>query len=1219
MAALFCMCVRIARAQDSPSIHRDVLRGIVTSDSVHGLPNVDVIISMAPDRSFLRTLTDSAGRYEITFEHGTGDYLVHVSAAGMQTVRKRVTRTGSDSLFTVNVVLPRAGVEQLSAVRITARRPTHSRNGDYGDAPGTGAMERVVDGVNGAVSPGMAGDIAALAATTPSLLITPNGVSAGGVPSVQNSTTLNGMTFPGAVIPRDAMTHLRVRTSVYDPSEGWFGGAQQAVTLSSGVPITMRHAHLTLDAEALQYTDPYSAAVGQRFNASRVGFGSTGFADHDQLEFNYGVEAGRRTEDGVSLSSASVDVLNRVGVARDSAARLITALDNLGVPRGGPGRRMTSSGSFVGMIGSRDFNFATFTRARTVWDVVGYASTSRTNNVAASPIATRASAASTSDDAGSLQAHLSTYVHELYLLDARSALSLTRARTTPFLHVPTGVVSIESELGSELGDGSRGFNSVKFGGSDAAADLLTQYTWETAANLKLYGPGSSTHRIKIAADSRLDGWRRAGMWNSAGTFAYNSVADVANNQPVSFTRTLVGQAQAASTWNGFISLGDWWRKSDAFQLLYGARLEGNRFLGALPYNPAVASTFGVRTDFVPNTIHVSPRIGFTYTMRGNSGGVTTGPIGTFNGTPTGYLRGGIGEFRTMMSPALVGRVSASDGAARGGRTITCIGAAVPTPQWSSYENDPSLIPADCVDGAAQRAYTDAAPGVELLDRSYSAPRSWRANLAYGTVVNGAVVSLEGAYSLNVRQTGRTDLNFADQVRFVTSDEGRAVYVEPGAIVPASGALVATTSRRDGSFGRVLDDISSLRSTNRQVTLSVSPDPRRIKGWFTSAAYTLSSTRALSSGFDNSTFGSPKTRQWGRGDFDARHRVVLQGGVTGHGLTFTLFGRLQSGFPFTPMIGSDVNGDGFVNDRAFIFQPAYTVDSSLAAEMRSLLGSPQKGVRQCLAAQLGRAASANSCEGPWTASLNAQRDYQLVFPRTHRVAHVAMAFINPLGGIDQMLHGADHLRGWGASAFPDPVLFNVRGFDPATSQYRYSVNPRFGSTLPAAGRARTPSGVTLDFSIDLAPPVDRQVIGLLLRPGRDGVPGKRLNAESIKRRYAVITPDPYTGIMEETDSLMLSPRQTDALQDAGDLYRARRDTILTAMAEYLAALGDRFDARDAVRHQNDALAAVWDIGHESIRRTLPNVLTPLQLRMLPWPANRLYAAPEDVKGTALASF
>jgi hypothetical protein len=231
----------------------------------------------------------------------------------------------------------------------------------------------------------------------------------------------------------------------------------------------------------------------------------------------------------------------------------------------------------------------------------------------------------------------------------------------------------------------------------------------------------------------------------------------------------------------------------------------------------------------------------------------------------------------------------------------------------------------------------------------------------------------------------------------------------------------------------------------------------------------------------------------------------------------------------------------------------------------------------------------------------------------------MAFINPLGGIDQMLHGADHLRGWGASAFPDPVLFNVRGFDPATSQYRYSVNPRFGSTLPAAGRARTPSGVTLDFSIDLAPPVDRQVIGLLLRPGRDGVPGKRLNAESIKRRYAMITPDPYTGIMEETDSLMLSPRQTDALQDAGDLYRARRDTILTAMAEYLAALGDRFDARDAVRHQNDALAAVWDIGHESIRRTLPNVLTPLQLRMLPWPANRLYAAPEDVKGTALASF
>jgi hypothetical protein len=400
---------------------------------------------------------------------------------------------------------------------------------------------------------------------------------------------------------------------------------------------------------------------------------------------------------------------------------------------------------------------------------------------------------------------------------------------------------------------------------------------------------------------------------------------------------------------------------------------------------------------------------------------------------------------------------------------------------------------------------------------------------------------------------------------------------------------------------------------------VAPDPQSIKGWFTSVAYTLSSTRALTSGFDNSTFGSPTSRQWSRGMFDARHRLVVQGGVTSHGLTLTLFGRIQSGFPFTPMIGSDVNGDGFANDRAFIFDPARTSDSSVAAGMRSLLGSSQKGVRQCLTAQLEQAASANSCEGPWTASLNAQIDYKLTLPRTHRVTHVVVAFTNPLGGLDQALHGVNHLHGWGTSTLPNSVLYDVRGFDPGSSTYRYAVNPRFGDTRPAAGMARVPFGVTLDFSIDLAPPIDRQVIAQLLKPGRNGFPGTRLTAAAIKHRYSIMIQDPYKAILEESDSLMLSRDQTDALDNAGDAYSAQRDTILNSLADYLAGLGDQFSSREAARRQNDALAAVLDLGHDSIRRTLPTILNRFQLRMLPWPASRLYAAPPDVKGVALMSY
>lgn len=1209
-AALFAPSVY---AQDALTIHRDVIRGRITSDSARGLANVDVIISRAPDRAFLRTVTDSSGHYVIVFEQGTGDYLVHVSAPGMTTVRKRVTRVGSDSIFVVDVILQRADAEQLSAVHVTAQKPTPYRNSDYGSGPGTGAMEHTVDGVKGAVTPNQAGNIAAMVATIPTLAVTPRGVSAGGVGSEQNSTTLNGMSFPGADIPRDAAT-VRVRTSAYDPSEGWFSGVQQAVSMGGGFPLTTRHAHLTIDAPSLQYTDRYSKQIGQEFTNVNANLGGGGnLPVNDKLEYDYGIQGSRRIADGIALSSAPTDVLEHASIAPDSAARLLDVLGVLGVPAGGPVQRTTNTGIFIGSIGSRDRTFPTFKTVPTTWSVTGYGKASRSDNIVSSPSTTSSFSGATTNEIASLQAHLSTYVHDVYLVDATTAVSTAHTRATPNLKAPSGIVFLESELR----DGTTGFSNVAFGGNGELASDLAQSTWETQANIKLYPPSTSTHRVKIAADSRLDSWRQASASNSLGAFTFNSIEGVERNSPTGFTRTLNAPNQSATAWNGFLSVGDWWDKSDAFQLLYGLRLEGDRFLSAPAHNPAVASEFGERTDFTPNTIHVSPRIGFTYTMR-DRGGSMDYSIGNLYSGPTGYLRGGIGEFRSLMLPALVGGVLGRSGLASGAQTIACVGSATPSPMWAQYANDPSLIPTDCVGGAAQNSFIDNAPGVELLDRSYTAPRSWRANLSYGSEFHRAVYSIEGAYSLNVNQPGRMDLNFSNRPRFMTSDEGRMVYVGSSAIVPGSGALVSTSSRRDSSFGSVIDHISSLRSVSKQVTFTVSPDLVDLTGWFASLAYTIADTRALTSGFDNSTFASPVARAWARDNFDVRHRILLQGGVSKGGFTFTLLTRIQSGFPFTPTLSSDVNGDGLANDRAFIFDPARSTDPSLASGMQSLLQSSQRNVRDCISRQLERAAAANSCEGPWTASMNAQVEYAFNFPRTRQHAAVTLAFTNPLGGLDQALHGADHLRGWGASALPDPVLYNVRGFDPATRQYVYDVNPRFGDTRPRYGFGRVPFGITLDFSIDLAPPRDLQIVDMQLRPGRNGHPGPRLSVDDVRHLYRVAMPDPFRAILEESDSLMLSRDQVDALTKAGDEYEVRRDTIVTAVAAYLTGIGDRYSTKDVVGKQDELLGGLWDLGHTSIRRTLPGILNRFQLKMLPYPASFFYATPADVRGKDIIS-
>src|SRR5207253_731752 len=133
---------------------------------------------------------------------------------------------------------------------------------------------------------------------------------------------------------------------------------------------------------------------------------------------------------------------------------------------------------------------------------------------------------------------------------------------------------------------------------------------------QIYADGNVAHRVKLTGDLRRDGSRQDARGNTLGTFSYNSIADLDANRPASFTRTLNAPTRLAGAWNGFVALGDLWRLSDAVQLRYGARVEGNVFTDPPAYNPAVDAAFGARTDHAPNTVHVSPRFGLNWTVPG---------------------------------------------------------------------------------------------------------------------------------------------------------------------------------------------------------------------------------------------------------------------------------------------------------------------------------------------------------------------------------------------------------------------------------------------------------------------------------------------------------------------------------------------------------------------------------------------------------------------------
>jgi len=1206
----FILAVGALAATDASAQPADTLRGRVTTDSGATIAGATVVATRAPDRAFKSALTDENGRYEIVFEHGTGDYLLHVTAVGRETERHRVRRSATENPLSHDFQL-KSSVQQLESVTVSAESNKPERE-ESRRRTEPGESGRQVDGVTGAVTPGSQGNLAAMAATIPGVFITPEGgISVLGLSPLQNSTTLNGMAFSGADVPRSAQTNMTVSGSSYDPARGWFSGAQINVELTPGSLFTSGSARFTVDAPALQYNDRISNAVGERFSNVIAGIGKSGSFAVDKMNYSYAVDGGRRTSELTSLEGASPELLRRSGLASDSVARLLGVLSAAGIPRssGGLVDRKSEYLSFIARIDHARFNEASGEPAKQTWGVTGFAKVERSSADDVIPTAPALYGGESSRQVFSVQGLFSTYLRDFrYLTEARTALTLRRNQTKPYLAIPRGQVLVSSPLGDVT------VTPAYFGGNTSLDRDSRDWTWETSSITRFYTSRRSPHRVQITATSRVDGFSRSGLSDGLGTFSFNSLRDLSANVPSAFTRTLNEPSSSVSVWNAFAAVGDYWRKSQTLQILYGARLDANRFLDRPAHNTEVARIFGARTDRPPGGFHASPRLGFTWVRRPSGEGYTYNQLGVFNFGHLSYIRGGIGEFRSLLSPVVLAQPMTSTGLPGGVTRLTCIGAAAPAPDWMAYQIDPGAIPTQCLSGPGIPApFTDAAPSVQVLGESYRPPRSWRANLSYASGIGALTYSIEGIYSLNLDQPGSRDLNFDAVTRFRTADEDRPVFVDPSSVVPSSGLVSNVQARRSAAFGPVMLHDSDLRSVSRRVTLAVSPNLQRVSGWFLSTAYSLSSMRMAATGFDAPTFGSPLDRSWSRGNLDARHQFHLQAGRAFMRTTFTLTGQFQSGMPFTPVVSSDVNGDGIANDRAFLFVAGASGSPGLDQALGQLKASSSRSIRDCLTRQSGKPAERFSCEGPWTASLRAHIMRPLKIPsRLGQSATIAFAIDNPLGGLDQLLHGSNGLRGWGTPSFPNPVLYNVRGFDPIANRFLYEVNPRFGNTRPANTIIRAPFRITLDVSMDIGSPMPLQQIKRWLGAGRGIRPGPRLSSEELKRRFKRNVPDPYFWILQYTDSLLLSIDQENALEAVQRSYGRAVDSLWTPLTEDFAALPQNFDPRDAAKRQDDVTGEVWEFTRLELQRTLPGILNPLQLRMLPNNVGFLFGATKPVR-------
>ena len=395
------------------------------------------------------------------------------------------------------------------------------------------------------------------------------------------------------------------------------------------------------------------------------------------------------------------------------------------------------------------------------------------------------------------------------------------------------------------------------------------------------------------------------------------------------------------------------------------------------------------------------------------------------------------------------------------------------------------------------------------------------------------------------------------------------------------------------------DLSS-RSTRLSFRLSPQRNFNSSFGW--GVGYALSWTDAQERGFNGSTVGDPRLREWGRAS-ESRHQINLNGfyNITNR-VNVTLSSRLSSGGRYSPRVGGDANGDGLANDRAFIFDPAdpavAAADPELTAAMATLLANAPDRVQSCLREQLGELAGRNSCTGPWTASMGMQL---AIVPGSFGLpkrTSISFSLSNPLPLVDELLHGREGLRGWGQAAAGDPTLLYVRGFDAEQQRFIYQVNPRFGDTRPSRTVGRAPFQISMMVRSSFGPTPEEQSLDRQLSMGRSRG-GTRLTADQFRQQFTRSAGGPIPMLLQPQvrDSLRLTTVQIDSLTAIQSRHAAAVDAIFGPVAEHLAGLGDGANSRDAMGRVREARERATELTLDVTRRAR-EVLTREQLDQLP---------------------
>ena len=1223
----------------------EIIRGKITGVDHKPIADVTVTITGLSTQEVKTAKSNDKGIFTALFTNAEGDYLVNVRRIGYSPYNTRVTRTGLSTVLIADITLREIAFE-LDTITVIGRRATPK-----GDEASIGGFEQnLLAGALFSLDPT---DLIALAAQIPGILsLGDTAFSVLGADPSGNNATVDGAKFGGGRLPQDAIAGSRLIQTSADPRVAGFSGGQTATILRGGTDLFAATARVNFADSHLAWTDPTWPNPIARVMGNSGGFG--GPIIKKRLHYQASWTINDNQSDVFSLLDPPSSVISQYGITRDTISAVSNTLTALGVPTSITGLPSDRQNRFYSTNVVLDWT----PKATTALRVTHNGNWTNSGAPGSAPFSYPTLGSKNNGDFQFLSARLTGYVRG-FLDELSSSYNYTHNENAPYADLPTASVRI----GTVFDSGQTGLTSLRFGGGGGVS-RNTSHDWDTQNEFSWISPNSK-HRIKIGQDIDYSWSTTYSAGNQFGSYSYQTLADLAANLPASYSLTLGSLERSSQGATAALWIGDEWNVSKSVNIQTGLRYDA-AFPNTLPsYNPAVDQLFGIRTDQIPHSRLLTPRFGFSWASATRRGmGSPTGPGSPVNlsglpaglspefiqallGTPRGSvapgwaINGSIGGYGNTVSNGSIASLIDQTGLPNTRRLLTCVGDATPIPDWNTING---AAPTSCLDGTGPATFATNVPTVQVYDRSYKAPLTWRANLGIDGIRLPAkwTLGITTFASYGVNGQSALDLNLNKSPQFTLASEGnRPVYVPESAIVPTTGVIAPGAYRISQDYGQVRDVISDLHNYTTQFQASFAPPHALLNNKLNlTVSYVLNRTQQEARGLGGGggggdrvligpggasffsgggggafTAGDPFLKYWAAST-QPTHQINVNASFRLWWFNVSTRLNIYSGTRFTPSVSGDVNGDGMNNDLAFIPNPATTTDTALASQMNQLLTSTTAGARACLLKQLGRIAGVNSCTTQWQARFDLQFNWNP--PRsfgwgdrlrlTTTMQNTSGALVR-LFGLDNTPLGRSLV-----STTANGQLLYVTGFDPATQSYKYQVNQLFGqpSDLGSARRRYPPFQLQLGVQYQFGGPERApmaQSMGFI--PGSKEPP---YTADQIRDKLQRLSKDPVQVILVRKDSIALTKDQVAQLEAISKQFRAQSDSALEPVFDYIMKKGRSIDDQQLGSRLNKATPQVQRMLRDANARARA-LLTPAQLRMIPAAAATPGATPGGAKPPA----